>query len=147
MNFMKLVIILGHALIGWALCAATMAIGMAVTSLKNTLIIHAIAAPIFFAIVSLIYFRKFHCTTPLQTAMFFVCFVMVVDFFVVGLLILRSLEMFASFLGTWFPLPSYSLPRIRLGDICKAAKVGMVRETGVGDFSSQFDFECAIRGM
>jgi hypothetical protein len=99
----KLIIILIHVSIGWALCAASMGIGMAMTSLENTLIMHAIGAPIFFMIVSLIYFRKFHYTTPLQTAIIFVCFVIAVDFFVVGLLINRSLEMFASFLGTWIP--------------------------------------------
>ncbi len=60
----KLIIILIHAFIGWALCAATMGIGMAMTSLENTLIMHAIGAPIFLMIVSLIYFRKFHYTTP-----------------------------------------------------------------------------------
>ena len=102
-NRRKLIIILIHAFVGWALCAATIGIGMAITSLKNTLIIHAISAPIFFMIVSLNYFKKFHYTTPLQTAMIFVCFVIAVDFFVVGLLINRSLEMFSSLLGTWIP--------------------------------------------
>jgi len=102
-NRRKLIIILIHAFIGWALCAATIGIGLAITSLKNTLIIHAISAPIFFIIVSLIYFKKFHYTTPLQTAIIFVCFVIAVDFFVVGLLINRSLEMFTSLLGTWIP--------------------------------------------
>jgi hypothetical protein len=103
MNVRKWITILIHAFIGWALCAATMSIGMAVTSLEKTLIAHAIGAPIFFAFVSLFYFRKFDFTTPLQTALIFVGFVMVVDFFVIALLINRSLEMFASALGTWIP--------------------------------------------
>jgi hypothetical protein len=102
-NPKKLVTLLMHAFIGWALCAATMGIGMATTSLEHTLIIHTIGAPIFFMIVSLIYFKKFNYTTPLQTAMIFVGFVIAVDFFVVALLINRSLEMFASLLGTWIP--------------------------------------------
>jgi hypothetical protein len=103
MNLRKLIIILVHAFIGWALCAATMGIGMATTSLENTLVLHAIGAPIFFLIVSLIYFNKFNYTTPLQTAIIFVSFVIAVDLFVVGLLINKSLEMFASLLGTWIP--------------------------------------------
>lgn len=103
MNLRKLITILVHALIGWALCAATMGVGIATTSLENTLIIHAIGAPVFFVVVSLIYFNKFSYTTPLQTALMFVGFVIVVDFFVVALLINRSLEMFASLLGTWIP--------------------------------------------
>jgi uncharacterized integral membrane protein len=80
-----------------------MGIGMATTSLSNTLIIHAIGAPIFFAIVSLVYFSKFNYTSPLQTALIFVGFVIVLDFFVVALLINRSMAMFASWLGTWIP--------------------------------------------
>jgi len=76
---------------------------MAVTTLQNTLIIHAIGAPIFFAGVSWSYFRKFNFTNPLQTALIFVGFVIIVDFFVVALLINQSLEMFTSLLGTWIP--------------------------------------------
>jgi hypothetical protein len=102
-NRKKLATLLAHAFIGWALCAATMGIGMATTSLQNTLIIHAIGAPIFFLIVSLIYFKNFSYTGPLQTAIIFVGFVIAVDFFVVALVINRSLDMFASVLGTWLP--------------------------------------------
>jgi hypothetical protein len=103
MNSQKIVVILIHAFIGWMLCAATMGIGMAVTSLDNTLIVHAIAAPIFFAGVSWIYFRKFNFTTPLQTATIFIAFVIAMDFFVVAMLINRSFEMFTSLIGTWIP--------------------------------------------
>ena len=80
-----------------------MGIGMATMTLENALIVHAVGAPIFFTIISLIYFQKFNYTTPLQTAMIFVGFVITVDFFVVALIINRSLEMFASLLGTWIP--------------------------------------------
>jgi hypothetical protein len=80
-----------------------MGVGIATTSLENTLIIHAIGAPVFFAVVSLIYFNKFSYTTALQTALIFVGFVIMVDFFVVALLINKSLEMFANLLGTWIP--------------------------------------------
>ena len=103
MHMKKLVIIFVHAFIGWVLCAATMGIGMATMTLESTLIVHAVGAPIFFAVVSLIFFRKFNYTTPLQTAMIFVGFVIAVDFFVVALVINRSLEMFVSLLGTWIP--------------------------------------------
>ncbi|MGZ9165470.1 MAG: hypothetical protein ACXW4U_09860 [Anaerolineales bacterium] len=103
MNSNKILIILAHAFVGWMLCAATMGIGMLVTSLGNTLIAHAIGAPIFFAIVSLVYFNKFNFTTPLQTATIFIAFVIAMDFFVVALLINRSFEMFTSLLGTWIP--------------------------------------------
>ncbi len=103
MSFQKVLIILAHAFVGWMLCAATMGIGMSVTSMNTTLIIHAIAAPIFFAGVSLFYFRKFNYTTPLQTASIFIAFVIAMDFFLVAMVINRSFEMFASLLGTWIP--------------------------------------------
>ena len=96
-------ILLICAFIGWALCFATIGIGMAVTSLNTALIIHAIAAPIFFASITVIYFKKYNYTSPLQTAAIFTVFVVTMDFFVVAMLINHSFEMFASLLGTWIP--------------------------------------------
>lgn len=103
MNRKKVFVIAIHAFIGWALCAATVGIGMAVMSLGAVLIIHAVGAPIFFAVVSWVYFRKFNFTTPLQTALIFLGFVIGMDFFVVALLINGSLDMFTSLLGTRIP--------------------------------------------
>ena len=103
MNTQKVAIILGHAFVGWTLCVATMGVGMTVTTLDNMLIAHAIGAPIFFALVSLIYFKRFNYTSPLQTATIFISFVIAMDVFVVAMLINRSFEMFASLLGTWIP--------------------------------------------
>jgi len=51
----------------------------------------------------LVYFEKFNYTTPLQTAIIFVVFVITVDFFLVALVINKSLDMFSSLLGTWIP--------------------------------------------
>jgi hypothetical protein len=70
---------------------------------SNSTVIHAVGAPIFFVAVSRLYFKRFHFTGPLVTATVFVLFVIVVDFFVVALLINRSLAMFESWLGTWLP--------------------------------------------
>lgn len=88
---------------GWALCAATIGFGQAVWSLDVALGVHAIGAPVYFFAVSRHYFRRYAYTTPLQTAVAFTAFVMTVDFFVVGLAINGSLEMFTSLLGTWVP--------------------------------------------
>jgi hypothetical protein len=85
------------------LCFATIGVGMAVASLDTALIIHAIAAPVYFVGISLVYFRRFNYTSPLQTAIVFIAFVMSLDFFVVALLINHSLAMFGSLLGTWIP--------------------------------------------
>jgi hypothetical protein len=103
LNTRQVLTILGHAFIGWILCAAVMGIGMTTLPLQTTLIIHAIAAPIFFAGISLVYFRQFHYTAPLPTALIFVGFVMLMDFFLVALVINGSLEMFTNVLGTWLP--------------------------------------------
>ncbi len=102
-DYIKLLVVLIYAFIGWTLCGVVMFIGTAVTSEFIALIIHAIAAPIIFAVVSSYYFKKYDFTTPLETAVLFVAFVVLMDFFIVALLINRSLGMFGNVLGTWIP--------------------------------------------
>jgi|APSaa5957512622_1039677.scaffolds.fasta_scaffold197911_2 hypothetical protein len=92
-----------HAFIGWALCTATMVIGMATMSIENALIVHAVGAPIIFTAVSLSYFKRYNYTSPLATAEIFVGFVIFMDFFLVSMLVMKSFEMFTSLLGTWIP--------------------------------------------
>ncbi|MFX1508562.1 MAG: hypothetical protein ACFFDC_20970 [Promethearchaeota archaeon] len=99
----KTLIFLIHAFIGWALCGAVMKIGLATTSEMNALIIHAIAAPVFFSVISFVYYKKFGYTTPLQTAIGFTMFVILMDFFVVAPIFEQSYEMFYNPLGTWIP--------------------------------------------
>jgi hypothetical protein len=99
----QILIVVLHGLVGWALCAATMGIGMAVAPLQTALIIHAIAAPVIFAVISWIYFTRFGFTPPLQAAAAFVAVVVFMDTSVVALLVQRSFEMFGSFIGTWLP--------------------------------------------
>ena len=72
MTARKLIIVLTHAFVGWALCGATIAIGMSTTTQENTLIIHAILAPAYFLLLTTFYVRKFNYTTPLQTALVFI---------------------------------------------------------------------------
>ena len=98
-----MLVILAFACIGWAACGTTMGVGMALVSIDATLIIHAIGAPIYFIILSMIYFKKFNYTKPITTAALFISFVIIVDFFLVALIINKSLDMFRSFLGTWLP--------------------------------------------
>jgi hypothetical protein len=99
----KCVLVLVLAFVGWAVCAAIIGIGMTISSQMNALIAHAIGAPVVFALISLFYFKRFRFTTPLQTAVIFLAFVILMDFFVVAFIIMRSFEMFASMLGTWIP--------------------------------------------
>ncbi len=95
--------ILAFAFVGWAICGAVMGIGRTVTSLENALVIHAIAAPIAFGTLSFIYFKRFNYTTPLQTAIAFLSFVVFMDVFLIALFVEKSFAMFASILGTWIP--------------------------------------------
>ena len=75
----KAVVIIIHAFAGWLFCGMAMDVCECAFSLENALIIYAIIVPIIFAIISLIYFKKFNYTTPLQTAMIFVSFVIFMD--------------------------------------------------------------------
>ena len=96
-------ILVAHAFVSWSLCTAAMMIPMALVSVEFALVVHAIGAPIFAGAVSWNYYRRYGYTTPLQTALVFVGFVIIVDFFLVALVIERSFEMFTSPLGTWIP--------------------------------------------
>jgi hypothetical protein len=102
-------VVLAFALIAQMLCWGIMVIGQMVTSLENTLIAHAIGAPIIAIGVSSIYFKKFNYTTPLQTAIIFASVVIAMDVFIVALLIEKSFEMFTSPIGTWLPISSIFL--------------------------------------
>ncbi len=124
MAIKRIVIILLHAFVGWGLCGAIMFVGREVTSIENALIIHAIGATIFFAVISLIYFRKFNYTSPLQTAVIFVAFVIFMDVFLVALLIEKSFEMFGSALGTWIPFALIFLSTYLTGLIARRHKEG-----------------------
>jgi hypothetical protein len=103
MNIKKAAVIFAHAIVGWGLCGAIIGIGRNITTMDNTLIIHAIGVPIIFGLLSLLYFSKFHYTTPLQTAGIFVSFAILMDFFVIAMFVEKSFVMFASILGTWIP--------------------------------------------
>ena len=116
MNVRKIITVLVHAFVGWALCAATMGIAMSITTLEDALFLHAIAALPIYIIVSVVYFDTYNFTTPLQTAIIFVAFVMLMDFFVVALLINRSLDMFASLLGTWIPFALIFVSTLWVGE-------------------------------
>ena len=103
MNLKKAIIVLVHAVVGWGICGAIIGIGRNVTTMEITLILHAIGAPVFFAIIALFYFKYFNYTPPLQTAIIFVSFVIFMDVFLVALYIEKSFAMFTSILGTWIP--------------------------------------------
>ena len=125
MNNKKIIIICLHAFFGWILCAATMGIGMSLWPLNTALLVHMLAAPVFFSAISLVYFAKFNYTAPLQTAAIFTGFVMVVDFFIVALLINQSLDMFTSLIGTWIPFSLIFLSTYLTGIILRGREKKM----------------------
>jgi hypothetical protein len=102
-NTKRLFVALFFAFLGWAACGATMGIGMSLMTIDKALIVHAVAAPVYFSLLSLVYFKRLRYTGPLKTALLFLGFVVFMDFFLVALIINRSLDMFRSPLGTWIP--------------------------------------------
>jgi len=97
------IIVIGYALVGWGLCGATIGIGRNLTSMENALIIHAIAAPALFIIISMFYFKKVNQFSPLFLATFFLGFVVLMDIVIVATLIEKDYSMFKSIIGTWIP--------------------------------------------
>ncbi len=106
-------------MVGWILCGLTMGLGMGLLSLTSALIIHAIAAPLFFILLSWFYFKKFSFTTPLQTSIIFMAFVIFMDVLIVAAVIEKSFKMFESFLGTWLPFLLIFLSTWITGSIIK----------------------------
>ena len=88
---------------------------MQTMKLQNALIVHAIAAPVVFGLISLISFKRPDYTTPIHTALIFTSFVILMDFFVVALLIEKCFEMFTSPIGTWIPFASIFLSTYTVG--------------------------------
>ena len=102
----KAAVIFVHAFIGWGVCGAIIFIGRSVTTMQTTLIIHAFAVPVVFALLSLSYFRFFNYTPPLWTAAIFTAIPFLLDLFVIAPFAEKSFAMFTSpqsILGTWIP--------------------------------------------
>ncbi len=99
----KAAVIVTHGLIGWAYCGALIGVGRQFLPMHATLVVHAVGAPVGFALISLLYYRKFAFTSPLQTALAFLGIVVALDLFLVAPVFEKSYAMFTSVLGTWIP--------------------------------------------
>ena len=99
----RFAIIVAHAIVGWGFCGSIIGIGRQLVSMQTTLVIHAIGAPVGFAVISLFYFRKFGFTSPMRTAALFLSIVITLDLLLVAPVFEKSFAMFASVLGTWIP--------------------------------------------
>ena len=102
-NLIKSIVIMLFGLVGWGLCGFIFYIGEILFKTYLAILIHFIAAPLIFTGLSYFYFRYFNYTSPITTALIFICMVIGLDFFVVALLIEKSFEMFSSVMGTWLP--------------------------------------------
>lgn len=122
LNLKKGSILFAHAFVLWGLCAAVMGIGMANLPLETALVVHAVAAPIIAIAVSSLYYWKFHDASPLQTAVFFVLFIIFMDVILVAMIINKSFEMFESFVGTWLAFMLIFVATLLTGIVWKKVK-------------------------
>ncbi len=124
----KLIITLGYALILWALCGATIAIGRSLTGMETVLIIHGIAAPVFASIISFIYFRHLRDTSPIKTAAIFLLVIIIMDAGLVAPVFEKSYAMFTSFIGTWLPFILIFLSVYLTGKLVRMKKVKSLKD-------------------
>ncbi len=96
-------VVVTYGLVGWVLCGATIIVAMKRTTLDAALILHALATPVIFTALSLVYFHRLGSWSPLRTAAVFLGVAVIMNVFVATLLVERSFRMFESILGTWFP--------------------------------------------
>ncbi len=108
--------LLAHGVAGWVLCALTMGILLARFAEGTALLIHAVAAPAIFVLVSLSYFRNPRAAAPLPTGLAFFAIVAALDVLVVGGLIRHNLDFFTSLSGTWLPLGLIALATLATGE-------------------------------
>ena len=99
----KIGVVFLFAAVGWAYCGALVGIGRQFLSMETTLVVHAVGAPIGFALLTFLYQRKFALTGPIQTAAAFLGIVIGLDLLVVVPFFEKSFAMFRSPLGTWIP--------------------------------------------
>ena len=109
--------LVGHAVVGWAICGGTIALGRQLLSMTSTLIVHAIVAPVVFALLSSHFFRRYPDTAPLRTSLTFVGIVIGLDGVVVAPIFEHSYAMFTSPLGTWIPFASIWLVSFLVGKV------------------------------
>ena len=95
--------LVGHAVVGWAICGATIGIGRQLISMQATLWVHAAVAPLAFGLLTSHFIRTHPSSSPLATAIVMLGVVVGFDALVVAPFFERSYAMFSSVLGTWIP--------------------------------------------
>lgn len=93
-----------HGLVGWALCALTMAALLWAVSPGAALVMHALAVPFVFALVAWHYFRARGARDPVATALTFLGVVALLDLVVIAGLLRHGPALLGSLVGFWWPL-------------------------------------------
>lgn len=96
--------LLAHGIAGSGLCAALMAVLLLLPSLTMALILHALAAPIFFTAIAWHYFRARGAREPLPTALTWTAMVALFDLAVIASMVPGGPEMWKSILGAGLSL-------------------------------------------
>ncbi len=104
-----------HGLVGWAVCGATIGIGRQVVSMRATLAIHLVVAPLAFALLTWSHFKRHPRSGPLQTSLALVGLAIGLDAFLVAPVFEHSYAMFGSIVGTWVPFGLIWLASLRVG--------------------------------
>lgn len=107
--------LIGHGVLGWMICGSTIAIGRQFLSMASTLIVHAIVAPVAFALLAAHFFHGYPDAGPLRVSLTLVGVVIGLDGVVVAPLVERSYVMFTSPFGTWIPFASIWLASFLVG--------------------------------
>jgi len=92
-----------HAIIGWAICGATIGVGRQIMSMDATLAVHAVVAPLAFGLLTWHHFVRYPTSSPLPTSLAMLGVVVLLDALVVAPFLERSYVMFRLFTGTWLP--------------------------------------------
>jgi hypothetical protein len=96
--------LLMYGVVGWALCATTMAVLLYLVSHTIALALHAIATPLIFAVVACHYFRARGARDATSTAIVWTATVALLDLIIIAGFVQHSLTIFKDPLGAWVPL-------------------------------------------
>jgi menaquinone-dependent protoporphyrinogen oxidase len=95
--------LLAHGIAGWALCAVTIVALLQFAGTATSLIVYAIAAPLFFAPIGWHYFRARGARDPIPTASTWTALAAVLDLAVFAGVVQQDLGMFESIVGIALP--------------------------------------------
>lgn len=95
--------LLAASLVVWGLCGAVIGVGRRIWSMKTTLAVHLVAAPIFAFCLSALHRFAAPEFDPLLRAIVMTGVIVALDGLVVAPLFERSFAMFRSVVGTWLP--------------------------------------------